>query len=116
MRKGYTTGSCVIVAAKVTTLMVMCQHLVHQVSIATPSGVTPYLDVKPPHIEGQQTVTTIRKDDGDDADVTHGTLVFARVTLSDNGEINLQGGEGIGTVTHKRIGLPTGSPAISRTP
>ncbi|PCR32148.1 hypothetical protein CQA89_27110 [Klebsiella pneumoniae] len=42
--------------------------------------------------------------------------VFARVTLNDSGEISLQGGEGIGTVTRKGIGLPTGSPAINRTP
>ncbi len=43
-------------------------------------------------------------------------LIFARVTLNDSGEISLQGGEGIGTVTRKGIGLPTGSPAINRTP
>ncbi|PAT28863.1 hypothetical protein CJ430_17345 [Klebsiella pneumoniae] len=43
-------------------------------------------------------------------------LIFARVILNDSGEISLQGGEGIGTVTRKGIGLPTGSPAINRTP
>ncbi|HBX8124172.1 TPA: cobalt-precorrin-5B (C(1))-methyltransferase, partial [Klebsiella pneumoniae] len=51
-----------------------------------------------------------------DVDATHGMLIFARVTLNDSGEISLQGGEGIGTVTRKGIGLPTGSPAINRTP
>ncbi len=38
------------------------------------------------------------------------------MTLNDSGEISLLGGEGIGTVTRKGIGLPTGSPAINRTP
>ncbi|KAB8138122.1 cobalt-precorrin-5B (C(1))-methyltransferase, partial [Raoultella ornithinolytica] len=61
-------------------------------------------------------VAAIRKDGGDDVDATHGMLIFARVTLNDSGEISLQGGEGIGTVTRKGIGLPTGSPAINRTP
>ncbi|VEB57791.1 cobalt-precorrin-6A synthase [Salmonella enterica subsp. enterica] len=37
-------------------------------------------------------------------------------TLNDSGEITLTGGEGIGTVTRKGIGLPLGSAAINRTP
>lgn len=116
LRKGYTTGSCATAAAKVAALMVMRQHLIHQVSIVTPSGVTLCLNVESPHVEGQQAVAAIRKDGGDDVDATHGMLIFARVILNDSGEISLQGGEGIGTVTRKGIGLPTGSPAINRTP
>lgn len=116
LRKGYTTGSCATAAAKVAALMVMRQHLIHQVSIVTPSGVTLCLNVESPHVEGQQAIAAIRKDGGDDVDATHGMLIFARVTLNDSGEISLLGGEGIGTVTRKGIGLPTGSPAINRTP
>lgn len=116
LRKGYTTGSCATAAAKVAALMVMRQHLIHQVSIVTPSGVTLCLNVESPHVEGQQAIAAIRKDGGDDVDATHGMLIFARVTLDDSGEITLCGGEGIGTVTRKGIGLPIGSPAINRTP
>jgi cobalamin biosynthesis protein CbiD len=89
--------------------------LIHQVSIVTPSGVTLCLNVESPHVEGQQAIAAIRKDGGDDVDATHGMLIFARVTLDDSGEITLRGGEGIGTVTRKGIGLPIGSPAINRT-
>lgn len=96
--------------------MVLRQHLIHQVSIVTPSGVTLCLNVESPHIEGQQAIAAIRKDGGDDVDATHGMLIFARVTLNDSGEITLTGGEGIGTVTRKGIGLPLGSAAINRTP
>lgn len=116
LRKGYTTGSCATAAAKVAALMVMRQHLIHQVSIVTPSGVTLCLNVESPHVEGQQAIAAIRKDGGDDVDATHGMLIFARVTLDDSGEITLRGGEGVGTVTRKGIGLPIGSPAINRTP
>lgn len=38
------------------------------------------------------------------------------MTLDDSGVIALQGGEGVGTVTRKGIGLPVGSSAINRTP
>lgn len=116
LRKGYTTGSCATAAAKVAALMVLRQHLIHQVSIVTPSGVTLNLNVESPHIEGQQAMAAIRKDGGDDVDATHGMLIFARVTLNDSGEITLHGGEGVGTVTRKGIGLPVGSAAINRTP
>ncbi|MDU6685557.1 MAG: cobalt-precorrin-5B (C(1))-methyltransferase CbiD [Enterobacteriaceae bacterium] len=116
LRKGYTTGSCATAAAKVAALMVLRQHIIHQVSIVTPSGVTLRLNVESPHIEGQQGIAAIRKDGGDDVDATHGMLIFARVTLNDSGEIVLSGGEGVGTVTRKGIGLPVGSAAINRTP
>ncbi|MGX9742389.1 cobalt-precorrin-5B (C(1))-methyltransferase CbiD [Pseudocitrobacter corydidari] len=116
LRKGYTTGSCATAAAKVAALMVLRQHIIHQVSIVTPSGVTLNLNVELPQIEGQQAVAAIRKDGGDDVDATHGMLIFARVTLNDSGEIVLRGGEGVGTVTRKGVGLPLGSAAINRTP
>ncbi|MDU4434250.1 MAG: cobalt-precorrin-5B (C(1))-methyltransferase, partial [Pluralibacter gergoviae] len=99
LRKGYTTGSCATAAAKVAALMVMRQHLIHQVSIVTPSGITLNLNVESPHIEGQQAIAAIRKDGGDDVDATHGMLIFARVTLHEGGESVLKGGEGVGTVT-----------------
>ncbi|AMO48200.1 cobalt-precorrin-5B (C1)-methyltransferase [Kosakonia oryzendophytica] len=116
LRKGYTTGSCATAAAKVAALMVLRQHIIHQVSIVTPSGVTLRLNVESPHIEGQQAMAAIRKDGGDDVDATHGMLIFARVTVNDSGNITLRGGEGVGRVTRKGIGLAVGEAAINRTP
>ncbi len=116
LRKGYTTGSCATAAAKVAALMVLRQHIIHQVSIITPSGVTLHLNVESPHIEGQQAIAAIRKDGGDDVDATHGMLIFARVTLTGGDQIVLRGGEGVGTVTRKGIGLAVGEAAINRTP
>lgn len=115
-RKGYTTGSCATAAARVAALMVLRQHVIDQVSIVTPSGITLCLNVEQPLIEGQSATAAIRKDGGDDVDATHGMLIFARVKLNDSGNIELQGGCGIGVVTRKGIGLPVGSPAINRTP
>jgi len=115
-RKGYTTGSCATAAAKVAALMVLRQHVIDQVSIVTPSGVTLHLNVEMPVIEGQQATAAIRKDGGDDVDATHGMLIFARVQLNNSGTITLRGGTGIGVVTRKGIGLPIGESAINRTP
>lgn len=115
-RKGYTTGSCATAAAKVAALMVLRQQVINQVSIVTPSGVTLRLNVEQPLICGQQASAAIRKDGGDDVDATHGMLIFAQVALNDSGSISIVGGEGVGTVTRKGIGLPVGSSAINRTP
>lgn len=115
-RKGYTTGSCATAAAKVAALMVLRQQVINQVSIVTPSGVTLRLNVEQPLICGQQASAAIRKDGGDDVDATHGILIFAQVALNDSGSISIVGGEGVGTVTRKGIGLPVGSSAINRTP
>ncbi|KID00675.1 cobalt-precorrin-6A synthase [Hafnia alvei] len=115
-RKGYTTGSCATAAAKVAALMVLRQQVINQISIVTPSGVTLRLNVEQPLICGQQASAAIRKDGGDDVDATHGMLIFAQVALNDSGSISIVGGEGVGTVTRKGIGLPVGSSAINRTP
>lgn len=115
-RKGYTTGSCATAAAKVAALMVLRQQLIHQVSLETPAGITLHLNVEAPLISGHQATAAIRKDGGDDVDATHGMLIFARVTLNESGIIAIQGGEGIGRVTRKGVGLPVGHAAINRTP
>ncbi|WP_202436406.1 cobalt-precorrin-5B (C(1))-methyltransferase CbiD [Vibrio eleionomae] len=116
-RKGYTTGSCATAAAKVAALMVRRQQLIYQVSIVTPSGVTLNLNVEDPSIEGQEAVAAIRKDGGDDVDATHDMLIYARVSLQDeHNDIVITGGQGVGVVTQKGVGLPIGEAAINKTP
>lgn len=115
-RKGYTTGSCATAAAKVAALMILRQQIIHQISIVTPSGVTLHLNVEEPLIHGNQAAAAIRKDGGDDVDVTHGMLIYAQVKLRDDAHITITGGTGIGKVTQKGIGLPIGHSAINKTP
>ncbi len=116
LRKGYTTGSCATAAARVAALMAMRQQVINHVSIVTPSGVTLFLNVEYPLVEGQQASAAIRKDGGDDIDATHGMLIYAKVQLNDSGIINLDGGEGVGRVSRNGIGLPIGCAAINKTP
>lgn len=116
LRKGYTTGSSATAAAKVAALMVLRQEIIQQVSIVTPSGVTLFLNVEQPLIEGQSATAAIRKDGGDDIDATHGMLIFARVALNESGHITIDGGEGVGRVTSIGVGLPIGDAAINKTP
>ena len=115
-RKGYTTGSCATAAAKVAAQMALTQKIVAQVSITTPSGVMLDLEVYDPFIEPHAATAAIRKDGGDDIDVTHGMLIYARVELNQSGAISIEGGEGIGRVTRKGIRHELGSAAINEVP
>ena len=80
LRRGYTTGSCSAAAAKAAAGMLLGKEELKTVSLKTPAGITLYLEVE----EIRRTETTvscaIRKDSGDDPDVTNGALVFATVS------------------------------------
>ena len=58
----------------------------------------------------------IRKDSGDDPDVTNGTLVYARVSRCGTPEIAIDGGFGVGRVTKKGLDQPVGNAAINSVP
>jgi cobalt-precorrin-5B (C1)-methyltransferase len=59
----------------------------------------------------------VRKDAGDDPDVTHGALVRATVEFGAPGAgIVFKAGEGVGTVTRAGLQLPPGEPAINPGP
>jgi cobalt-precorrin-5B (C1)-methyltransferase len=58
----------------------------------------------------------IRKDSGDDPDVTNGTLIFAEVRRTDTPGVAIDGGPGVGRVTKKGLDQPVGNAAINSTP
>ena len=58
----------------------------------------------------------IRKDSGDDPDVTNGALIYARVSPSATPGIRIDGGEGVGRVTRPGLDQPVGAAAINSTP
>ena len=58
----------------------------------------------------------VRKDGGDDPDVTTGALIYAEVRLSDDDGVRLDGGEGVGRVTRPGLDQPVGEAAINSVP
>lgn len=65
--------------------------------------------------EGEAYASVI-KDAGDDPDCTHRAELWARVRPREDGDVQLLGGEGVGTVTRPGLGLPIGGPAINPVP
>lgn len=118
MRYGYTTGSCAAAASKAAAYMVLNNRIVDKIDIETPKGWNLTLDVLDPIIEtkGKTAFCFIKKDAGDDPDITHGILIGARVEIIDTPEIIINGGKGVGKVTKPGLYVPVGEPAINPVP
>lgn len=58
----------------------------------------------------------VRKDGGDDPDITTGTLIGAEVSWSEQPGITIDGGTGIGRVTKPGLDQPVGAAAINHVP
>ena len=120
LRTGYTTGSCAAAAAKAATHMLVSGEVVGEVSLVTPADIRLYLEVEDIVKENNYVSCAIRKDSGDDPDVTNGILVYARVTFAQDdvvkSKVILEAGEGIGRVTQKGLEQSIGDPAINQVP
>ena len=116
MRTCYTTGSCAAAAAKAAVCMLLSGEVIQQVRLMTPKGVE--LDLEVEQIQRRQhgVRCAVRKDSGDDPDVTNGIYVYAEVRKEPEPGIYLDGGEGIGRITKKGLEQPVGAAAINRVP
>lgn len=115
LRCGYTTGSCAAAAAKASAFMLLTGERLEQVSLMTPKKIELCLPVQEIVLQEDGVSCAIRKDSGDDPDVTNGILVYARVERQATG-ITIDGGEGVGRVTKPGLDQPVGAAAINSTP
>ena len=116
LRLGYTTGSCAAAAAKAATYMLLTGALKERISLTTPQGKTLDLDVLEIETRKDSVSCAIKKDGGDDPDITTGSLVFAEVKYSDEPGIKILGGRGVGRVTKPGLDQPVGEAAINSVP
>lgn len=116
LRMGYTTGSCAAAATKAAARMLLSGELVTQVTLLTPKGILLTLEVEEISRRKNSVCCAIRKDAGDDPDVTNGILVFSEVSYLEEEGILLDGGEGIGRVTRNGLEQRIGEAAINKVP
>ena len=115
LRCGYTTGSCAAGAAKAAAKMLLTGEQITQISLMTPAGIPLTLDILEPQRTADAVSCAVRKDSGDDPDITNGILIYAAVSKCESG-ITITGGEGVGTVTKPGLDQPVGAAAINSTP
>ncbi len=116
LRCGYTTGSCAAGAAKAAAFMQHTGRVLEYVEIDTPADVPLRLKVEHPILEAESASCGIVKDAGDDPDVTNGLEIFARVSPRQDGEIVIDGGEGVGKITRAGFWGQAGEAAINPVP
>ena len=82
----------------------------------TPKGILLNLELL--HIsQGDGWVScAVKKDGGDDPDVTNGLEIYVKAQKTEIPGIRLEGGQGVGRVTKKGLEQPVGSPAINKVP
>lgn len=115
LRCGYTTGSCAAAAAKAAAEMLITGEKQSFSEIITPKGIPLKLDVLNAEISESSALCAIKKDSGDDPDVTDGILIYAEVSSIPSG-IEITGGQGIGRVTKDGLDQPAGEYAINSVP
>jgi len=115
LRCGYTTGTCAAAAAKAAAEMLLGQQHIGDVSITVPNGETLVLETVDASYNEESALCAIKKDSGDDPDITNGVLVYAAVKKIRQG-IEIDGGEGIGLITKPGLDQPVGNAAINSVP
>jgi cobalt-precorrin-5B (C1)-methyltransferase len=115
LRCGYTTGSCAAAAAKAAAEFLLAGAAPQTVALDTPKGVPLTLDVQEAQAQSGWARCAVRKDSGDDPDVTNGVLVYATVKKCPSG-IEIDGGPGVGRVTKPGLDQPVGAAAINSVP
>lgn len=134
LRSGFTTGACATAAARAAAVFLLRGTLPERVEVILPEGQSA---VWKPEYESEQPCQgylRVQKDAGDDPDVTHGSWVYARVTilteveletkrqtgsgywLEEYPEVYLDGGIGIGIATKPGLSCPVGHYAINPVP
>ena len=108
LHSGLTTGTCATAAAVADAMRLLKGETPAEVPVVLPDGETIFVPV----IYGHDYAACI-KEAGDDPDVTNGIEVRASVK---EGEFEILGGEGVGTITLPGFDYPPGSPAINKAP
>ena len=117
LRCGYTTGTCAALGAAGAARLLLTGREPETVALRTPKGIV--VEVAPIYCRSTDTgaACAIRKDGGDDVDVTTGLPVVASVVLEpDAPGVRIFGGEGVGRVTKPGLDQPVGEPANNQVP
>ena len=115
LRCGYTTGTCAALAASGAAELLLGGVLPESMGLLTPKGWRVETELLDGACDGEIARCAVKKDAGDDPDVTDGMLVYASVKKTRQG-ISIDGGEGVGRVTKPGLDQPVGAAAINSVP
>lgn len=118
-RKGFTTGANSAAAARAAMVGLVSGQVPREVEALLPNGTRVTFQVHDGQTDGNTTAHAMCiKDAGDDPDCTDKAhlTVDIRLLESKAGEIVFAGGQGVGRITMRGLGLEVGGPAINPVP
>ncbi|NLA91045.1 MAG: cobalamin biosynthesis protein CbiD, partial [Synergistaceae bacterium] len=116
LRKGFTTGTCAAAAARGAAEALASGVFPSWVTVSLPGGQVLTLPLAECSFTEKGARCAVRKDSGDDPDVTDGMLIFAEARFTGVPGVSLSGGPGIGRVTRKGLPVTPGQWAINPGP
>ena len=117
LRNGFTTGTCATAAAKASLSCIMNKKNTDSVDVKIPRGDSLNIKIHRCDFSDIRATCSVIKDGGDDPDVTHGAEIVVELELTDNiGQIEIDGGLGVGIVTKPGLGLELNKAAINPVP
>ncbi|MDO4534020.1 MAG: cobalt-precorrin-5B (C(1))-methyltransferase, partial [Coriobacteriia bacterium] len=116
LRCGYTTGTCAAAAARAASELLIRGIAIPAVCVQTPSGLDVPVEIEEHEAGSGWAQCAVRKDAGDDHDVTDGALVVVRAEWCAEPGIRIVGGTGVGRVTRAGLDQPVGEAAINSVP
>ncbi|MEM6712007.1 MAG: cobalt-precorrin-5B (C(1))-methyltransferase [Pseudomonadota bacterium] len=117
LRFGYTTGACATAATKAALTALLGLGWNSPVAIILPKGEKAQFDLVDTASGRGWARASVKKDAGDDPDVTHGSLIISTVKkVQPSMGIVFRGGDGVGTVTLPGLPIQPGEPAINPVP
>lgn len=116
MRLGFTTGTCVVAAAKAAIEALEKRETIHLVEVRVPAGDVLAIDVYE-HLRSDSTATySVIKDSGDDPDITNGMEIFVTIKKTNTGDVVWERGVGVGTFTEDGLMGKAGELAVNPVP
>ena len=117
-RKGFTTGACSAAAARAATQGLIAGQVPDAIDCQLPNGQVVSFAVTEGSYENGHAHAVVIKDAGDDPDVTDKAHLTADVRLLPEmpDTVLIKGGDGVGQVTMRGLGLEVGGPAINPVP
>ncbi len=132
LKKGFTTGTSAAAGAKAAAEVLFAalaskrggrKHpppVPSAVKVTLPSGKLLKIKIRDVLLSDKRAVATVRKDAGDDPDVTHKALIVTSVEFLGMNKlrtgVRIMGGTGVGVVTKPGLKVPPGRPAINPVP
>lgn len=116
LRKGFTTGTTSTAALKAFLEYSLNGLEYNSVEIKLPRGEKLSIPVEKYSIIKGKKYAFVRKDAGDDADITNGCLISVTCDFEEKGGITFDSEFGVGRVTKEGLGIEIGQPAINEIP